>query len=129
MGARMMRVRLKTSNPPPATIRATRTLLSIRLVHPRAASFIACISPGYVRPRFSSTASIQPARGSVTASEHIAFNDSVRYRHTIFPTDLLPLVIGSSIIGDSHFVDTSSGPRQFRHDFRFKPKPIFFNRD
>src|SRR5205809_7752357 len=120
---------LKAGPLPPATIRATRTPLSIRLVHPRAASFIACISPGRIPPRFSSAALIQPARGSVTASEHIVFNDSVRCRHTIFPTDLLPLVIGSSIIGDSHFVDTGSGPRQFRHDFRFKPKPIFFNRD
>src|SRR5438045_1047486 len=41
------------------------------------------------------------ARFSDRVGTH-CINDSVRCRHTIFPTDLLPLVTGSSIIGDSH---------------------------
>mgnify|MGYP002617841170 CR=1 FL=1 len=61
--------------------------------------------------------------------EKAVFQDTAESGDTVFPVDLLALLIGSSRVGDGHLIHPASLTGQFDGHFRFEAEPFFPERD
>lgn len=59
----------------------------------------------------------------------IIFEDAVNRPYTVFPSNLLPLIVGSSIVGNANLVDAAAKFGYFGSHFRLKAKAVFLDVD
>src|SRR5438477_12772465 len=74
--------------------------------------------------RLSRRSSNVPVRRRTLLAKYIVFHDCDDGTETIVPADLFSLLIGPSVIGDSHFVNARSCVGELGHDFRTKREPV-----
>src|SRR5438477_12975210 len=79
--------------------------------------------------RLSRRSSNVPVRRRTLLAKYIVFHDRDDGAETIVPADLLSLLIGASVVGDSHFVNPGSGVGDLGYDFRIKGEPVLLKRD
>src|SRR5437660_9714710 len=79
--------------------------------------------------RLSRRSSNVPVRPRTLLAKYIVFHDRNDGTETIVPADLLSLLIGPSVIGDSHFVNPGSGMGDLGHDFRIKGESVLLECD
>src|SRR4029077_2643992 len=69
-----------------------------------------------------------PSHETLSAKE-VIFYDCINGSDSVLPANLLSLSVRPAVVGDAHFIDPGSSPRNLRDKLRFDTEPVLLDCD